>query len=153
MADDPKKTSPDGTDPADASSDADLIHEETDWSAWGNLWQVPAIVLSFALIGGGLYLASQRGQQEEFAIVLEQVRSRIGSDDFDGAKDLLQMSLEPRVKDASQQELAYYHTLLGDWIAAMQETHNVSEPANNGHIIDNYRKAVELGFNLAPVRI
>ena len=79
MADDqePKRgpdTPGDGVADEDAESNVD---SSADWSAWGNLWQVPAIVLSGALIFLGVAIATQSEPKNDFVGAFDQVEELI----------------------------------------------------------------------------
>ncbi|MCP3903351.1 MAG: tetratricopeptide repeat protein [Planctomycetes bacterium] len=151
----------DETAPAERSDPAeDLFDDELDafaegrseWTAWGNLWQVPAILLSIILIALGIAVASHRAPTDDFGGALDQVSRLIGAGMFDDAQVLLETTLLENLELATGPERARYHATVADWLAESQVASGVSTPENNLALAEQYGRAVELGMVLSPVR-
>ncbi|MHC5113497.1 MAG: tetratricopeptide repeat protein [Planctomycetota bacterium] len=124
----------------------------SEWTAWGNLWQVPAIVLSLVLIALGITVASHRAPKDNFTGALDQVARLIGSGLFDDAQILLETTLLENLDLATAPERARYHASVADWLAESQATSGVSTRDNNRAIVEQYARAIELGLVMSPVR-
>ena len=156
MTDDQAKTAEavsaasEGMDAASGSADG---ADAPDWSAWGNLWQVPAVVVSLILIGLGLYVAARHAPQDDFDGALDEVERFIAVGQLDTAKRQLQEVVEPNLHKASAVQEARFHAAVADWVAASQEASGTALRSNNQVIAEQYGKAVEMGLLLTAVRI
>ncbi len=140
----------DGEADEEAASNAD---PSADWSAWGNLWQVPAIVLSVALIFLGISIATQSEPKNDFFGALNQVEQLIDAGRLELAQSQLNDVIEPKLLLATQPEQARFHALVGDWIAARQADQEIDVIANHRRIAQQYATAAELGGRMGPARL
>ncbi len=134
----------------DAESNADPSAE---WSAWGNLWQIPAIVLSAALIFLGISIATQSDPKNDFFGALNQVEQLIEAGRLELAQSQLNDVIEPKLLLATQAEQARFHALVGDWIAARQAYQEIDVKANHRRIAQQYATSAELGGRMGPARL
>ncbi len=124
-----------------------------DWSAWGNLWQVPAIVLSAALIFLGISIATHRQPDNDFRGALDQVEQLLTGGQLDLAASQLNDVIEPNLYLASQPEQARFHALVGDWIAASQADQEIDVLENHRRVAQQYATAEDLGARMGPARL
>ena len=124
-----------------------------DWSAWGNLWQVPAIVLSAALIFLGISIATHRQPDNDFRGALDQVEQLLTGGQLDLAASQLNDVIEPKLYLASQPEQARFHALVGDWIAASQADQEIDVLENHRRVAEQYARAEDLGARMGPARL
>ncbi|UCD76356.1 MAG: tetratricopeptide repeat protein [Phycisphaerales bacterium] len=139
-----------------ASGEEDLAEvpsRSADSAAWSNLWQVPAIVFSLALIGVGIRVAMQRAPADDFDGALAQVEQFISGNHLDLASSRLTETIAPNLDEASQAQNARYHAIVADWLTAWQQSQGISVAEHNGNIDKEYATAVELGMPLEPVRL
>jgi tetratricopeptide (TPR) repeat protein len=120
---------------------------------WRNLWQMPTIIISIALIVIGLRSAIKPPAPDDFPGALDQVEQFIAQGKIDPAFQLLREVIEPSIGKASVAEQARFHALCGDLTAAAQDASDLCSNENNQHIIEQYAKAQELGLALSPVRL
>jgi len=150
-----ESTSAEQVDPADDLFEDDLdafAEGRSEWTAWGNLWQIPAIVLSIILIAIGISVASHRAPKDDFSGALDQVARLIGSGMFDDAQALLETTLLENLDLATAAERARYHASVADWLAESQFSSGVSTKDNNQAIVEQYSRAMEFGMLLTPIR-
>jgi tetratricopeptide (TPR) repeat protein len=140
------------SDGTDAHAEA-AAAEAADFSSWGNLWQVPAIVISLVLIGLGLLVASHRGPKYDFGGALDQVDQFIVAGEFETAKTRLEMVIEPNLDQATPAQEARFHVSMADWVAAVQEARGTSTEANNHIIVTQYAEGVSKGAMLTAPRL
>lgn len=141
-----------GFDPSDASLGS--LAEGADASSGKSLlWQVPAILLSLALIFSGLYVAVQRAPHDDFAGALRQVRGFIEEGQYDVAKARLRDVIEPNLERAEPEHQALFHAVAADLMYATVSHDGVDFGLNAAHISELYEKAKQLGGNLEPAQI
>jgi len=143
---------------ADASSEGTDAHAEAaaeaaDFSSWGSLWQVPAIVISLVLIGLGLLVAGHRGPKYDFDGALDQVDQLIVAGEFETAKTRLEDVIEPNLDQATPAQEARFHVAMADWVAAVQEARGTSVEASNHIIVTQYAEGVSRGATLTAPRL
>ena len=146
-----EKNRPDVASMDDAESGDDAPRD--DWSAWGNLWQIPAIGLSAALIFLGISIATHRQPDNDFAGALHQVDQLLIGGQLDLAASQLNDVIEPNLYLASQAEQARFHALVGDWIAASQADQKIDVLENHRRVAQQYATAADLGARLGPARL
>lgn len=125
----------------------------TNWAAWGNLWQIPAILLSLTLIGLGVRAVMNRAPKNDFNAALAQVEQFISGGHLEPASDKLVNAIEPNLHEATQAQQAWYNAVVADWLAAWQQSEGISDPGHNQSIDQAYATAVELGAELSPLRL
>ena len=75
--------------PANAAGEAAPDHAAPgtpsgpNWAAWSNLWQVPSLIVSIALISWGLSTVSRPTPPNDFDGALTQVEQFLGSGQFE----------------------------------------------------------------------
>jgi len=79
-----------------------------------SLWPIPAIALSCALIGLGLYLTLVHEPPVSISEVLRQAGSHLDQGELQQTTTLLRGSVEPRLNEATVIERATYSRLVGD---------------------------------------
>jgi tetratricopeptide (TPR) repeat protein len=126
----------------------DVAHDAETEPAWANLWQVPTILLSIALIALAFYVAFQRVPENDFDGVLDEVEQLIAATELGAAGQRLVEVLEPNIPEASRAQRARFHACVADWVAAAQQAERVDLERNNLRISDQYGLAVELGMTL-----
>lgn len=155
MADDRKKA-PEGVEAPSQGTDASaegVAADAVDLSSWGNLWQVPAIVISLILIAAGLHVASHREPEHDFDGALEQVDQLIAAGELETAKTRLEDVIGPNLDQATPPQQAHFHVATADWIAAAQRDREVTIEANNRVIAGQYAEAVSMGATLDAPRL
>jgi len=138
-------------DPADAPTEA--FSDDAAGAGRSNLWQVPAILLSVALIVGGLYVAVQRAPRDDFAGALQQVRSFIEEGQLEVAEARMRDVIEPNLSRAEPLQQAQFHAVAADLIFASVHFEPIDLAKNASHISDLYKKAIELGIALEPAQL
>lgn len=122
-------------------------------SGWADLWQIPTILLSLALITVGVVVAIQRAPQDDFDGALRAVETMLTDGHLDAAGQQLRDVLEPNLAIATTLERARFHRAVADWVALAQEAEEVDREENNQRIAAQYALATELGLALDPSRI
>ncbi|MBT8486204.1 MAG: tetratricopeptide repeat protein [Phycisphaerales bacterium] len=120
---------------------------------WSSVWQVPAILLSIALIAVGLVVAGRRAPEDDFGAALAEVEELIGVGEFSAARLRLEEVLRPNLLAATRPEKARFHAAAADWISASQDAAGTSVVENNERIVEQYTLARDLGRTLSPVRL
>jgi TolA-binding protein len=145
----------DGGGPPEADTDlqAHVRADATTWSARGNLWQVPAILVSIGLIALALHVARGRAPENDFDGAFAEIDAMIAAGALDGARDRLQSIIEPNLADADPAQQSRYHATVADWLAATQEAAAVTVAENSRIIAEHYEEAVARGLVLSPVRL
>ena len=141
---------------AEPDGELDAVEElsrSANWSSWRNLWQVPAIVLSLALIGLGIRVAMQHAPQDQFDAALDQVEQLIRGGHLEPASARLTEIIGPELDKASGTQKAKYHAIVADWLVAWQQSQGTSVTEHNENIAQEYADAVALGLPLEPVRL
>jgi tetratricopeptide (TPR) repeat protein len=138
----------DGTD-AVTESDADTI----DPSSWGNLWQVPAIIISLALIAAGLYVSARRAPEMDFDGALERAEQLIAAREFDAARTQLEDVIGPVLDEATVPQQARFHRATADWVATVQEARGAGSEEGARLITEKYGEAASMGASLDPPRL
>src|SRR5688500_3729462 len=85
---------------------------QPNWSGWSNLWQIPSLMISSALIALGVYAAI--GAAPDIDATLALAQQAIASGDFESAHDQLHDVLEPSLKDATAAQQARFHSAAAD---------------------------------------
>lgn len=137
------------------SADAVDSKEQSDaqWSAWGNLWQIPVLFISTTLIVAGIFYASTKDRENDFRGALDQVENFIESGRLDLAASQLNDVIKPSLLLATSMEQARYYVLVGDWVAAKLIDEGVNTRENHTKIVEQYSSATELGAILSAPRI
>jgi len=123
------------------------------WSSWSNLWQVPAIVLSVALIALGVYTAVDRPEPPALSELLDTAEALLADNQLDGTAEHLEQTVKPRLHEAGKAERARFHAIVADWIALTQRTHGVNLDKNNRLIDEQYSKATDLDYLMSPLQL
>lgn len=148
---------PETTEAADASATPEggdaAVESAAEWTAWRNLWQVPAIVGSLGAIALAIVVASNRAPAEDWDGALDEVARLIELEQFDTARSRLVDVLEPNLFDATTRQRARFHALAADWVGRSQERRGDSLEANEQIIEEQYGRAVSLGLVLDAERI
>ena len=118
-----------------------------------NLWQIPVILLSLALIVGGLYVASQRAPRDDFEGALDQVEEFIAARLLDAAEQRLRDGIEPNLLRATLLQQARFHSVVGDMIHAKVAGEPAQFIKNAAAICEKYAKSRELGATLSPAQL
>jgi tetratricopeptide (TPR) repeat protein len=127
--------------------------DDAQWSQWGNLWQVPSLLLSMTLIAAGIFVASSRSQPHDFDGALSEIEQLITLGELDAASNRIQDVIEPHLLDASQFDQGRYHSAVADLLAARQETEGFDESSYDARIDEQYAEAISLGRELNPVQL
>lgn len=120
---------------------------------WGDVWQIPSLILSFALIGFGLWFAAGGGSSREQPLGLDEVDRLIAEQEFDAAETKLRDEIEPRLPELTVAEKARFFATIADWIFESQEAMGVNQDANHREVDKLYSQAVELGLHLSVPRL
>ena len=138
----------------DRSADADQGEDDAARpSSWGDLWQVPTIIISGLLILLGVYVAANRAPENDFGGALDQVEALMVRGKFELAGQQLTEVIEPNIHLATQAETARFHATAADWIYLSQAAQGMDQSTNNQRIAERYVKAVELGIGLDAARL
>lgn len=121
--------------------------------SWHDLWQLPTILLSVALITAGIMVAVRNRPQNDFDGALSQIESLIEKNQFQTALTQLREVIEPNLDQASQAHRARYRAVVGDWIYFAQADRRQNALANNQRIDQQYVKALDLGLSMNAPRL
>lgn len=135
------------------AADRAVGEDAASWRSWGNLWQIPTIVLSTVLIIAGLNFGRGQTSKNDFDGAMDQVEVLIESQRFTLARQQLQDVIEPYLDEASQAQQARFHAIVADWIYFAQTDQRQLLRENNDRINGQYARAVELGLTMSPARI
>ncbi|MHC4908165.1 MAG: tetratricopeptide repeat protein [Planctomycetota bacterium] len=136
-----------------SSSDSPDGEVAASWSSWSNLWQVPTILLSMALIGVGIALAISRTPGNDFDGALNQVDDLIAVGELETARQRLVEVIEPRLGVATDLQLGRFHATVADWTYFTQKGLGQSQDDINVRIGSKYERASSAGYPLSPARI
>ncbi len=139
--------------PADAEEWSDGESAPVDWTSTSQLWQVPTILLSLALIAVGVIVAIQRAPDDDFGAALAEVETWISDGKLDQAGRRLRDVLEPNLELATNEESGRFHRAVADWTSLAQRATGVSRTENNERIDEQYTLAREFGIPLDVVRL
>ncbi len=136
---------------ADHHNDAPI--DDRDWTSWSSLWQVPAIVLSIALIGIGVWSAMQREEPPALSLLLDHAEELIADSQLETTAAYLESDVKTRLHEAGPMDEARFHAIVADWIAMTQQEQGVSLEKNNILIDEEYQKATSTGMMLSDNRL
>jgi tetratricopeptide (TPR) repeat protein len=130
------------------------------WSAWSNLWQMPVILISVALIGLGVYVGFTRGQVLDFDAALSQVEQFLSDGRLVQAEVRLRDVIEPQLGKAAPPQQARFHMAVADWLSLAQAQSAADQAAkglpamalegptaNDRRIVEQYTLAVQGGIS------
>lgn len=120
---------------------------------WSNLWQVPTIVVSLALILGGLLYARSGTPEHDFDGALADVEALLAAGEFDQAATFLREIIQPHLQEATDSHRGKFNALIADMLYLAQEARGGATSATRQSIVDRYQAARQLGFNFGPKRI
>ena len=143
-------SAPPGTSADPAGAEQPLPPEH--WRSWSNLWQVPAIVVSVALIATAVYVAGRQRPPDDFAGALEQVGELIETGQLEVARRRMTDVIEPRLAGASDLDRARFHAVQGDWIDAFQRSAGARSVEHDRSTAEQYARATEFGLPMSPRR-
>lgn len=122
-------------------------------SSWTNLWQVPTIIVSAALIGVGLYRGMAPDPANDFAGALEQVEHFLHEGQLEPAEAGLRTVIEPNIAMATREQQAHFQSLAADYLFLSQYAEG-GLPAPAAKVIaERYAGAVEMDRPLSPMQI
>ncbi|MEM7227934.1 MAG: tetratricopeptide repeat protein [Planctomycetota bacterium] len=122
--------------------------------AWSQVWQLPAILISGALIIGGVRSAMHRAPGPDFDGVLDQIDASIVAERYEEASTSLRDVIQPNLAEASTLQKARFHALVADWIAAAMAVGEIARDDDHVSQVDEYyTKATELGLVMSPMRL
>ncbi|MDY7107177.1 MAG: tetratricopeptide repeat protein [Planctomycetota bacterium] len=153
MADDQKRAPEEAGVPSDGTDAVVEGAEAVDLSSRGNLWQVPAIIISLALIAVGLFVGARHDAEMDFDGALDRVDQLIVAREFETARAQLEDFIGPRLEEASPLQQARFQRATADWIAAVQETRGAKSEEGNRLIAEKYAEAASMGAALDPPRL
>ncbi len=153
MADDRAAKQPDEGKQGSRAQNADADTSKSATPAWGDLWQVPTIIISIILISVGIYIATLDSPEEGSQSALAQAGQLIHGGYFDEASTLLTEQIQPNIGEATPEEQALYHATVADWLACWQQSENINLFEHNQRIDQEYGNAKKGGFQFNPARI
>ncbi|TVQ54602.1 MAG: tetratricopeptide repeat protein [Phycisphaerales bacterium] len=139
--------------PPDAEEWSDDESAPVDWTSPSQLWQVPTILLSLALIAVGVIVAIQRAPDDDFGAAMAEVEIWIGDGKLEQAGRRLRDVLEPNLELATNEERGRFHRAVADWTSLAQREAGASLPENNERIDEQYALAREFGVPMDAVRL
>ncbi len=122
-------------------------------SPWANLWQIPTILISLAMICWGLYSGSKPVSHVDFDGALAQVEELIDTGKLDLAQAQLQNVIEPNLELASTGQLGRFHAAAADYLVASRSLPAIDVSTLPARVCTQYAQAVELGLVLSPLRL
>ncbi len=111
------------------------------------LWQMPVIVLSVLLIGGGLWFARRPAPHHDIALALTAAEEHLAGGHIDEAAEAIEREIEPWLESCSEIEKARYHAIAADvTLLSIDPT----KPANSAilNAASEHAAAAELGGHL-----
>ncbi len=118
---------------------------------WGQLWQMPVLLIGFVLFGVGLYLSMTRTAGPDMNGVLDDFADTIKAANYDRARELVDV-IDPRLRASTLPQQARFSVLNADLIFLEQRAKGWDKPTNHERIMALYEQAVKLGYNLEGYR-
>jgi tetratricopeptide (TPR) repeat protein len=123
------------------------------WASWTNLWQIPTIAISLALIGWGIVEATKSSTPANIEEVLAQTESLITNGDYKRAAMQLREVVESRISKQPPPIQAKYHTQAADLVFLSQQGEGVENVENHRQVADHFARASEAGAQLQPRQV
>ncbi|MCA9283918.1 MAG: tetratricopeptide repeat protein [Phycisphaerales bacterium] len=120
---------------------------------WRELWQVPVLAISVALIAVGLWQARRNAPQNDFDGALDQVERLLVAGQIEEAGNRIKQVIEPKIGAGTPPQQARFHALAGDWLSLRQEAADVPNPEGWTAAIQQYELASGLGLPLDTKRL
>jgi tetratricopeptide (TPR) repeat protein len=137
---------------AAAPAPAEAAVPSENWRSWRNLWQMPAILGSVALIVAGISVAVSRAPQNDFDGALDEVDGYLAAGRLDDAATRLTTGVQPYLSLATREQRARFMATAADWVALSQAASGADQFENNRRIDEAYAEANSLGLRLDPTR-
>lgn len=150
---DPSPVETSGVDDSGAALVDEPAGSAVDWSSWSNLWQVPVLVISVALIAIGLYASIKPPNPNDFDGAMKQIDQFIAAGQFDEARKQLHEMVEPNLHLATPMQQGRYHAICGDLLGAILTAVDSREVEQWQHVAAEFRQAEQLGLELDVARM
>jgi tetratricopeptide (TPR) repeat protein len=116
------------------------------------VWQMPALVLAAVLLVSGLYTAVRNAPPNDFDGAFDDVSRQMANDQYEEAIGRLDEIYGSLSNGATEAQQARFYLLRGDAIFGRQRQVGVYKPEYDRIIIDDYRRAHDLGAELDTKR-
>lgn len=119
---------------------------------WREVWQVPALVASLALLAGGVGVAVALRPKPDFAGMFARADAIITEEKYDEALDYLNAKIFPYVDKAgmSTEQRARFHVLVARSIYLWQQKSPSKQEENFQNVVGEYLEAQRRGAALEP---
>lgn len=125
-------------------------------NAWSQLWQLPVLLLSVALVAGGWFMTRAQHAPVDWAKVLDRAQTLIEADRYAPALRALERistRIKPQGERAPQSVVARYHLLRGDVLYLGRRSEGWERETSARDVVGEYGAARKLGAALGAVRL
>lgn len=123
------------------------------WTAWTNLWQIPAIVISLALIVMGVSRTIGPPQTNDFTAAFHQIDQLIAASQFETARSMLRDMIEPNLGETTTLERGRFHATVAELLFVAQQSEGTKVEATHRRVGEQFAQALKLEFPLTPGHI
>lgn len=138
-------TNPETAQPAQAAPPA----------TWGDVWQIPALVLGAGLLIAGAVHATSLIPKPDLSAPLEHATSQIDHAEFDEAISTLNTGIFPylNTENLTPEQRADFHRLMGRALYLGQRALGIDRKDNNENIAASYEEAEKFHAELPPADV
>lgn len=123
--------------------------------SWRTVWQAPTLLLSVALLAGGIWLAVARSPKPDFGVMLDAVSSLVEKQRCERALEVLNDKIRPYLDHPlfSAEDKQRFHILRAEAVFEGQRDLRLDRRENHESVIGEYLVAESLGATLPPADV